>query len=113
MIGRDVDRQLPRRLERPRRGWRKLIVRLGVHIIKITEDPQLIVADFVLEGSITAPAFLRRKRAREGVEVKAGEYSPKAPRGARRVATVNDVISGRGQSVAPVWWRNKFHPARI
>src|SRR3989454_8505210 len=63
MIGRDEEGKYPRRLEIARGLWRKFIVRFGIHIIEVAENPQLIVADLVLESRVTAPAFLLRIRA--------------------------------------------------
>src|SRR5262249_3194530 len=70
MIGRDEARRRTRRDETARSVWRKFVVRFGIHIIEIAKKPQLIVADFVLESRITAPALLSRPRARIQVEVK-------------------------------------------
>ena len=61
MIGRDEERYLTRRLEVARGNWRKFIVRLGIHIIEVAIDPELIVAHLGFESRITAPAFLLGK----------------------------------------------------
>ena len=73
MIGRDVARRGTRRDEIARSIWRKFIVRFGIHIIEVAKKPQLIVADFMLESRITAPALLSRIRAGIQVKVKAGQ----------------------------------------
>ena len=63
MIGRDEEGQPTGHLERARGGWRKFIVRFGIHVIEVAKNPQLIVADFLLESRIPARALLLRVRS--------------------------------------------------
>src|SRR5437870_2239087 len=63
MIGRDEEHRGTRRLEIARGYWRKFIMRFGIHIIEVAKNPQLIVADLVLECGIPTPALLLRIRA--------------------------------------------------
>src|SRR6266700_1996343 len=72
VIGGNGDYTGPRGFEWTRGTWRKFVMRLHVGIIKISENPKLILAHLSFEGRITAPAFLGGKRTREGVKVKAG-----------------------------------------
>ena len=58
---------------------REFVVLLHVGIVKIAVNPQLIVADLLLERRIAAPALLLWERARESVEVKAREYTARRP----------------------------------
>ena len=55
---RDVARKGTRRLEIAGGLWRKFIVCFGIHVIEVAKNPELIIADFMLESRITAPAFL-------------------------------------------------------
>src|SRR5439155_5087902 len=68
---RDVECTLARILEWTRGGGRKFVMRLHPGVIEVAENPKLIIADFVLECHVTAPAFLGGKGTRERVKVKA------------------------------------------
>src|SRR5438309_570446 len=103
MIGRDVERQPARRLEIARGGWRKYIVRFGIHVIEVAKNPQLIIADFVLERRIPAPALLLWIRARIEVEVKSGENTGGGP----RTTVVEDVVGRWNQPAGVIRRRAK------
>src|SRR5438552_6515294 len=77
---RDVERWGTRQLEIARGYWRKLIVRFGIYIVEVAKNPQLIVADLVLESRVTAPAFLLRIRTRIQIEVKPWKNAKRRPR---------------------------------
>src|SRR5437667_3944317 len=103
MIGRDEERQPTRRLEIARGGWRKYIVRFGVHIIEVAKNPHLIIAEFVLERRIPPPALLLGIRARVEVEVKPGKNTEGGP----RTTVVEDVVGRWNQSVGIIRRRAK------
>ena len=71
VIRRDEERRAARGLKTTRGDWRQFVMRFRIHIIKVAVNPKQIVADLRFESRITAPAFLFRERAREGVKVKA------------------------------------------
>src|SRR5947207_12096172 len=75
VIGRDEERRAARGLKTARGDRREFIVRFRIHIIKVTVKPKQVVADLRFESRITAPAFLFRDGAREGVKVKARKYT--------------------------------------
>ena len=101
MIGRDEARRGTRRDEIARSVWRKFVVRFGFHIIEIAEKPQLIVADFVLESRIPAPALLSRIRAGIQVEVKTRKQTGRRP---DAVPEIN-IIACWTESVGIIWRR--------
>src|SRR5205809_6374666 len=103
MVGRDERRQ-PTKDEKGAGGRRRrFVVRFCIHVVEDAKNPQLIIADFVLESHIPAPALLLRIRARIEVEVKSGEYAKHCPDGARSVK----VIGYWNQSVSIIRRRPK------
>ena len=90
MIGRDGDCALALGYETVGGIRREFVVLLHVGIIKIAVNLELIVADFLVEGRIAAPAFLLRERTREGVEVKAREQPARRPGTSSKV----DIVAG-------------------
>src|SRR6266566_7754992 len=103
MIGRDEERHPARRLEIARGGWRKFVVRFGIHIIEVGKNPELIVTDLVLESRVPAPALLLRIRARVEIEVKPGKNTESGP----RTTVVEDIVGRRNQSVGIIRRRAK------
>src|ERR1700719_1951935 len=99
MIGRDEARPGTRRDETARSVCGKFIVRFGIDIIEVAKNPQLIVADFVLESRITAPALLLRPRARIQVEVKTRKNAAWCVPGTTRAV---DIIARRCESVGTI-----------
>ena len=55
---RDEERRGARCFEIAGGAWSKFIMRFGIHIEKVAKNPQLIIADLVLERCVTTPAFL-------------------------------------------------------
>ena len=103
MIGGDEERQPARRLERARGSWRKFIVRFCIHIVEVAKNPQLIIADFVFESRISAPALLLRIRARIEVEVKSRENTEGGP----WTTVVEDVVGRWNQPAGVIRRRAK------
>src|SRR3989442_1078953 len=103
MIWRDVVRYCERIKEIAGSLRGKFIVAFVIHIIEVTKNPQLIVADLVLDRRITAPAFLFRIRAREGVKVKARKDASRRPWTASGV----NIIACRNESVGKIRRRAK------
>ena len=97
MIRRDIELSASRS---PRAGTHRFefVVLLHVGIIKVAENPELIVTELVLESGITAPALLFRIRAGERVKVKAGKQPE---RSANRSWAV-DPVACRSQSVRKI-----------
>src|SRR6266516_11605 len=106
---RDVECTLARILEWTRGGGRKFVMRLHPGVIEVAENPKLIIADFVLERRVAAPAFLGGKRTGERVKVKAREQTEGTPDTSRAV----NVIACRSRSVGEVGLRPKFKISRI
>src|SRR5206468_5864011 len=100
--GGDEERLLTRGLEIARGGWRKYIVRFGIHIIEVAKNPQLIIADFVLERRIPAPALLLRIRARIEVKVKSGKQTAEARNPPDKLFRVIKIAACRKKSVSAV-----------
>src|SRR5205814_7337209 len=91
-----------RSLKAARGDCREFIVRFRVHIIKVAENPKLIVADLGFESRIAAPAFLFRKGAGESVEVPARKYAPPDT-----VSNLVNIIACRSQAVSKVRRRDR------
>ena len=94
MIGRDEDRLPAGLLEIVRRGWRKFVMRLRIHIIKVAINPELIVAHLGFESRIPAPPLLLGERTREGVKIKATQNVTGIKRPPHAVLVV-DIIGSR------------------
>src|SRR5947208_16357695 len=103
VIWRDEEYRGTRRLEIARGYWRKFIVRFCIHVVEVAKNPQLIIADFVLESRIPAPALLLRIRARIDVEVKPGQNTEGGP----RRTVVEDIVGRWNQSVGIIRRRAK------
>src|SRR5438552_12089865 len=103
MIGRDEKRQPTKHLKRAGGRRRKFIVRFCIHVVEVAKNPQLIIADFVLESRIPAPALLLRIRARIDVEVKPGQNTEGGP----RRTVVEDIVGRWNQSVGIIRRRAK------
>src|SRR5438309_1037545 len=82
---RDVECTLARILKWARGGGRKFVMRLHPGVIEVAENPKLIIADFVLERRVAAPAFLVGKRTGERVKVKGREQTEVTPDTSRAV----------------------------